>query len=131
MAKQSKSQRIRTLLAQGKSVKEIVKTVKCHPGLVYQVKSYDKSKAVKAKVKKIREDVAVRKMKDYENAWNAATLSTNKVPLGLIPKMIENLLNIRHQNNICIDPYNDVFIICTKESLLEPVLKHYRFMLSR
>ena len=49
MAKQSKSQRIRTLLAQGKSVKEIVKTVKCHPGLVYQVKSYDKSKEVKAK----------------------------------------------------------------------------------
>lgn len=85
MAKQTKSQRIRVLLAQGKSVKEIAKAVKCNPGLVYQVKAYDKKKEVKAKVKKAREDVAVRKMKDYENAWNAATSQQPiRVPNGIL-----------------------------------------------
>lgn len=77
MAKQSKSQRIRTLLAQGKSVKEIVKTVKCHPGLVYQVKSYDKSKAKKA-VKKTD-----MKARGYEKAqvWVKTTPTTSQQPL--------------------------------------------------
>ena len=77
MAKQSKSQRIRTLLAQGKSVKEIVKTVKCHPGLVYQVKSYDKSKAKKA-VKKTD-----MKARGYEKAqvWVKGVDSTSVTPV--------------------------------------------------
>lgn len=44
MAKKSVSERIRTLLAQGYSVKEISKKLKCSAGLVYQVRAYDKKK---------------------------------------------------------------------------------------
>lgn len=58
MSKQTKSQRIRNLLAQGKSVKEICKAVKCAPGLVYQVKSYDKTKAHKLTAKKLEKRAA-------------------------------------------------------------------------
>lgn len=58
MSKQTKSQRIRNLLAQGKSVKEICKAVKCAPGLVYQVKSYDKTKAHKLTAKKLEKKAA-------------------------------------------------------------------------
>lgn len=109
MARQTKSQKIRVLLTQGKTVKEIAKAVKCPPGLVYQVRSYDKRKAekaivvpkgvlasvpkkptvkdlqkavVKAKTQKVIQEVAMRKMRDYENAWDMAALSASKVPLA-------------------------------------------------
>lgn len=70
MSKQTKSQRIRNLLAQGKSVKEICKAVKCAPGRVYQVKSYDKSKAVKAK-------------KVAKKDWVMVTTSRSNEPIGI------------------------------------------------
>lgn len=49
MAKQSTSQRIRKLLAQGLTVKEISKRLKCSTGLVYQVRAYDKKADIKTK----------------------------------------------------------------------------------
>ena len=49
MAKQSTSQRIRKMLAEGKSVKEISKKLKCSAGLVYQVRAYDKKAGIKTK----------------------------------------------------------------------------------
>ena len=58
--KQSKSQRIRTMLDQNKSVKEICKAVKCSPALVYQVKSYDKNKAKKVSYQKLHNKVVAR-----------------------------------------------------------------------
>ena len=69
MAKQTKSQRIRNLLAQGKSVKEICKAVKCAPGLVYQVKSYDKTKAHKLTAKKLEKQLVKVQDKTTGKQW--------------------------------------------------------------
>ena len=105
MSKQTKSQRIRNLLAQGKSVKEICKAVKCAPGLVYQVKSYDKTKAHKLTAKKLEKRAAKvpvgvwqelpqkATVKDLQKAaqkpggvWENATLITTPIPSYERPK---------------------------------------------
>ena len=77
MAKQTKSQRIRVLIAQGKTVKEIAKAVKCNPGLVYQVKAYDKRK--EAKAKKPAKKAVEMKTRGYEPAqvWLKSGVSTS------------------------------------------------------
>jgi len=49
MAKQSTSQRIRKMLAQGYPVKVISKKLNCSTGLVYQVRAYDKKADIKTK----------------------------------------------------------------------------------
>ena len=49
MAKQSTSQRIRKMLAQGYPVKVISKKLNCSTGLVYQVRAYDKKAGIKTK----------------------------------------------------------------------------------
>lgn len=74
MSKQTKSQRIRNLLAQGKSVKEICKAVKCAPGLVYQVKSYDKTKAHKLTAKKLEKKLVKVQDKVTGKQWSAEEL---------------------------------------------------------
>ena len=72
MAKQSVSERIRKMLAEGKSVKEISKKLKCSAGLVYQVRAYDKKKVTPKKAVKPQE-------------WVMVEASTSKEPIG-IPK---------------------------------------------
>lgn len=76
MARQTKSQKIRVLLTQGKTVKEIAKAVKCHPGLVYQVRSYDKRKAEKAKKPASKKTVA-------KKDWVLVTTSRSNEPIGI------------------------------------------------
>ena len=72
---QSKSARIRKLLEQGKSVKQIAAMVKCTPALVYQVKAYDKKKSV----------IVPGSLKGHQKEWVMVTTSTSKEPIG-IPK---------------------------------------------
>lgn len=72
--KQSKSARIRKMLEQGKSVKQIVAAVGCTAQMVYLTRSNMKKKAVA----QAKTEVSVRKMRDYENAWDAAAVSTSK-----------------------------------------------------
>ena len=64
----SKSARIRKMLEQGKSVKQIAATVQCTPQMVYQIRAADKKKSAP-------------KQKD----WVMVTTSSSKEPIG-IPK---------------------------------------------
>ena len=104
MAKQSVSERIRKMLAEGKSVKEISKRLKCSAGLVYQVRAYDKKKSDKIwataqvstsanKVKArpnnsfIKTGEAARQMR--ENALNALAAKPGAIRYGetvFVPK---------------------------------------------
>ena len=68
--KQSKSARIRKMLEQGKSVKQIAATVQCTPQMVYQIRSADKKKATPKKAVKPQEWVMVETM-------------TSKEPIGI------------------------------------------------
>lgn len=73
MAKKlTKSARIRKMLEQGKSVKQIVATLGVSAQMVYQIRSADKKKAAPKKAAKPQE-------------WVMVETSTSKEPIG-IPK---------------------------------------------
>lgn len=72
--KQSKSARIRKMLEQGKSVKQIAATLQCSPQLVYQARADLKKKALILTGKTIQ-----RWKKEQENAMNAVPYTMTEV----------------------------------------------------
>ena len=75
----SKSARIRKMLEQGKSVKQIAATVQCTPQMVYQIRAADKKKVEKKPV------IVPGSLKGQQKDWVMVTTSTSKEPIG-IPK---------------------------------------------
>ena len=79
MAKKlTKSARIRKMLEQGKSVKQIVATLGVSAQMVYQIRSADKKKAKKP-------IIVPGSLKGTQKDWVMVETSTSKKPIG-IPK---------------------------------------------
>lgn len=83
--KQSKSARIRKLLEQGKSIKQIAATVQCTPQLVYQARADMKKKELIQTGKTVQ-----RWKKEQDDAFNAASIKPGAIRYGvdkvLVPK---------------------------------------------
>ena len=89
MAKQkmSVSEKIRKQLAQGKSVKEISKYLKCSPALVYQVRAYDKKKD--------------------EKLWKSAAVTTSSKPVKTAKDYQKEMQQARLGGIIEVKNYTD------------------------
>ena len=77
--KQSKSARIRKLLDQGKSVKQIVGMLGVTPQFVYTIRAQEKKKIAK-EVAAVRNDL---KKKAAKTDWVMMEVSTHHEPIGI------------------------------------------------